>query len=116
MPRKLKKVEKKLKVVSMPAPGFQPPDLEDHLFAIPEAFAASALNGLIAGMSEEDKDAPFGDIREALVKESWVLSDLMTAEARKRYMAPPKADDAQLPLPLDAQGVGRTAGAPRVEG
>lgn len=97
-------MKKKLstKIVPMPAPEVELPDLEDHLFAIPEAFAASALNGLISGMSEEDKNAPFEAIREQLVAESWVLSDLMTAEARKRYLAPPKSEDAQLPLPLDA--------------
>lgn len=102
MPRKPKKVEKKSAAKPKVPPEVRSPapDLEDHFFGIPEAFASAALNGLIAGMSEEDKNAPFEDIREALVKESWVLSDLMTAEARKRYLAPPKTDDAQLPLPL----------------
>ena len=98
MPRKSKKPE----VKKQPAPKVVEPDLEDHCFGIPEAFASAALNGLIAGMSEEDKAASFADIRGALVAESWLLSDLMTAESRKRFLAgPPKADDTQLPLPLD---------------
>ena len=108
----MKKGSKKkpsMKVVSMPAPEVELPDLEDHFFGIPEAFASAALNGLIAGMSEEDKNASFDDIRLALVRESWRLSDLMTAEASKRYLGGPARDDKQLPLPLDA-------GAPRAEG
>lgn len=92
------------KVISITELRAEEPEYDEERFVIPEAFAfaSAAPNGLIAGMSDEDKNAPFSDIREALVKESWLLSDLMTVESRKRFTGATAVSDAQLPLPLDA--------------